>query len=62
VRETLPDGTLRVVTEGPGKDDGKTAMIRMEYLAAPSAFVLRKYVKFDGTADFFKRNELSLSR
>ena len=62
MRETLTDGTLRVLTEAPGKDDGKPATIRTEYLAGAARFVVKKYVRFDGETEFFQRNEFNLAR
>ena len=62
MRETLADGNLRILTEAPGKDDGKRATIRKEYVAGASTFIVKKYVKFEGEAEFFQRNEFNLAR
>lgn len=56
------DGSLEIVTQKPGKDNGQKAMIERRYVLSASKFTIRKNVKFSGAPDFFNRNEFSLTR
>jgi opacity protein-like surface antigen len=61
-RATLADGTLRIVTEKPGRDNDRPATFRYTYLIAPARVSIRKEVRVDGTAEFFERNEYAWTR
>ena len=56
------DGTLKVVTEVTGKDNGKDATIRHTYSINESSFSIRKEVRLVGSTDFFVRNVYSWVR
>ncbi len=61
-RRMLPDGTLRVVTRGTGKDDDRDATFRHTYLIGESRASIRKEVMYAGTAEYFERNEYAWTR
>ena len=61
-RINLPDGSLRIVTTKPGKDDNRDATFKHTYLIGKKSFSLRKDVKFDGVEEFFERNTYSWTR
>ena len=58
-RETLPDGTIKIITKNPGKDDNKSAILRYTYFFSPSQFVIRKEVRFEDADEWIKRSEFS---
>jgi len=61
-RRMLPDGTLRVVTRGTGKDNDRDATFRHTYLIGGSRASIRKEVMYEGTAEYFERNEYAWTR
>ena len=61
-RATAPDGTLKIVTEKAGTDNGKPSLFRYTYLLGATSFSIRKEVKPEGAADFFERNQYSWTR
>ncbi|HRI03643.1 MAG TPA: hypothetical protein PLL77_07865 [Pyrinomonadaceae bacterium] len=61
-RTKLPDGTLRIVTSKPGKDDDRPATLRHTYLVSKKAFSIKKEVKLDSEAEYFERNTYSWTR
>lgn len=58
----LDDGTLKLVLEEKGKDDNQPATLRYIILLSATKLVITKMVRFEGAADFFRRNEYSMSR
>ncbi|MEO6590414.1 MAG: hypothetical protein ABIP06_14035 [Pyrinomonadaceae bacterium] len=61
-RTSLADKTLRIVTEKSGPDNDQKALFRFTYLLNKTSFSIKKEVKYDGTTDFFVRNEYSWKR
>lgn len=61
-RMTLDAAALRIVTEQAGSDDDKRALFRHTYLFAASSFSIKKEVRYEGTAEFFERNEYRWKR
>ncbi len=60
---TLPDIMFtRFVTEHDGKDNGKPAKIRMQYILHPKALGIYKDVKTDKNESFVNRNVYSFTR
>jgi hypothetical protein len=61
-RSSLPGGAVKVVTEKAGRDNDKDATFRLTYLIADKSFSIKKEVRYQGTAEFFQRNEYSWTR
>lgn len=61
-RTTLPDHTLKLVTEKAGQDNDKPATFRYTYVLSATNFSIKKEVKYEGTTDYFARNEYSWKR
>ena len=61
-RAILPDGMLRVVTRGTGKDNDRDAVFRHTYLIGGSRVSIRKEVMYEGSPEYFERNEYAWSR
>jgi hypothetical protein len=61
-RTTLPDGTLRLVARQSGKDNNRDATFRFTYLIGESRVSFRKEVMYEGTAEYFERNEYAWTR
>jgi len=55
-------GVLEIVTRGSGQDDGKLAEIEMVYVLSARSFTMRKNVKFEGSENYFNRNEYRFTR
>ena len=58
----LPDKTLKIVTEKSGKDNDKNALFRYTYSISKNTFSIKKEVQYEGTSDFFVRNEYKWKR
>jgi len=61
-RTNLADKTLRIVTEKSGNDNDKKALFRFTYLLGKTNFSIKKEVKYEGTTEFFVRNEYNWKR
>ncbi|MEP6705268.1 MAG: hypothetical protein ABJB34_10735, partial [Acidobacteriota bacterium] len=61
-RINLPNKTLRIVTTNNGTDNDKPAVFRHTYLLSKQSFSIKKEVKYEGTNEFFERNEYSWIR
>jgi uncharacterized membrane protein YphA (DoxX/SURF4 family) len=63
-KQTLADGSLKVVTEKRGEDgnDHKPCTIRTIIQLKYNTLIITKLVKFDGESDFFQRNEYKVTR
>ncbi len=61
-RTKLPDETLKIVTTKNGMDNNKPAVFRYIYLINKKTFSIKKEVKYEGTQEFFERNEYSWNR
>jgi len=61
-RTMLPDGTVRVVTWGMGRDNDRDATFRFTYLIGGSRVSIRKEVMHEGSAEYFERNEYAWTR
>lgn len=61
-RTKLPGGTLRIVIEKKGRDNDRDAVFRFTYLLNAKSFSIKKEVRYEGTAEFFERNEFSWKR
>jgi hypothetical protein len=61
-RTMLPDGTLRLVTRQAGKDNDRDATFRFTYLIGASRVSIRKEVMYEGSAEYFERNEYAWTR
>lgn len=51
-----------VITESRGEDDNRPATIRRKFRFSAGQFEIRKMVKFDNAADYFKRYEYRWTR
>jgi hypothetical protein len=56
-RTKLPNETLKIVTTKNGTDNVKPAVFRYIYLINKKTFSIKKEVKYEGTNEFFERNE-----
>lgn len=61
-RTKLPDETLKIVTTKNGMDNNKPAVFRHIYLLNKKSFSIKKEVKYEGTQEFFERNQYSWNR
>jgi len=61
-RTKLPNETLKIVTTKNGMDNNKPAVFRYIYLINKKTFSIKKEVKYEGTQEFFERNEYSWNR
>lgn len=61
-RTTLPNGTLKLVTEKRGTDSDKPSVFRFTYMLNAKNFSIKKEVKHEGTSEFFERNEYKWQR
>ena len=61
-RQTLANNEVKIITEYYGKDNNQRALIRNIYILGPKRFIIRKEVKFDGSKDWFMRNEYNFTR
>jgi hypothetical protein len=61
-RTKLPNKTLKIVTMNNGTDNDKPAVFRHTYLLSKTGFSIKKEVKYEGTQEFFERNEYSWIR
>ena len=61
-RTKLPNETLKIVTMNDGMDNDKPAVFRHTYLLNKKTFSIKKEVKYEGTDEFFERNEYSWNR
>lgn len=58
----LADGTIKIITTEEGTDNDKKAVFRYIYLINKQSFSIKKEVKYEGTNEFFQRNEYSWKR
>ena len=61
-RTSLPDGTVRFVTEKKGEDNNRSAAFRYTYLLNAKNFSIKKEVRYENEKQFFERNEFSWKR
>ena len=61
-RQMLPARTLRLVLEGPGRDDNRVVTIRKTVLLSAHQFSVRKQVRFAADTALIQRNHYQLSR
>ena len=61
-RTSLPDNTIKIVTEKKGEDNNRRATFRYTYTLAAKNFSIRKQVRYDDESLFFERNEYSWKR
>lgn len=61
-KNKLDDGTIKIVTEKAGMDNDKKSQFRFTYLLSRTSFSIKKEVKYDGTNEFFERNQYSWKR
>lgn len=61
-RISLPDNTVRFVTEKKGKDNDRSAVIRFTYLLNAKSFSIRKEVRYEDEEQFFERNSFDWKR
>jgi hypothetical protein len=61
-RRTLPDGSVRIVTEATGEDDNKPAQIKHVLTISDKACSRQKLVKFQSQSEFFERHIYSWTR
>ncbi len=61
-RTLLPDHTLKIVTEKTGPDNDKQATFRYTYLLSSNSFSIKKEVKYEGTTEYFERNQYNWKR
>ena len=56
-RISLPDRTVRFVTEKKGEDNNSPAVIRFTYSLSAKTFSIKKEVRYEDENQFFERNE-----
>ena len=61
-RTSLPEGTVRFVTEKKGEDNNRSASIRYTYSLNAKSFSIRKEVRYDDEDQFFERNGFDWKR
>lgn len=61
-RIELPDKTIKIVTNRNGTDNDKPAVFRFTYLLGDKIFSIKKEVSYEGSKEFFERNEYSWRR
>jgi hypothetical protein len=61
-RTSLPDATIRIVTETKGEDNNRSASIRFTYVINAKSFSIKKEVRPEGESQFFERNEYNWKR
>ena len=61
-RTSLPDNTVRLVTEKKGTDNNRAALIRFTYSLNARSFSIKKEVRYEDENQFFARNEYSWKR
>ena len=61
-RISLPDKTVRFVTEKKGQDNNRSASFRFTYLINAKSFSIRKDVRYEGEEQFFERNAFDWKR
>ncbi len=61
-RTSLPDNTLRFVTQKKGEDNHRSASFRYTYLLNAKSFSIKKEVRYDDENQFFERNEYHWKR
>ena len=61
-RTSLPDNTVRFVTEKKGDDNNRRAAIRYTYSLSAKSFSIKKEVRYEDENRFFERNEFAWRR
>jgi len=61
-RTSLPDNSVRFVTEKKGTDNDRSAVIRFTYLLNAKSFSIRKEVRYEDEDQFFERNSFDWKR
>ena len=61
-RISLPDNTLRFVTEKKGDDNNRRATIRFTYSLNAQRFSIKKEVRYEDEDQFFERNGFDWKR
>jgi hypothetical protein len=61
-RKRNSSGDLVLVTTYQGKDDNRSADIRVTYEVGRTTFAIAKEVRFEGDTDYFLRNQYLLAR
>jgi hypothetical protein len=61
-RAKLQNETIKIVTTKNGTDNDKPAVFRYVYLINKKSFSIKKEVKYEGSEEFFERNEYSWNR
>lgn len=61
-RISLPDNTIRFVTEKKGEDNNRPASFRFTYLLNAQSFSIMKEVRYEGEEQFFERNRFDWKR
>lgn len=61
-KQWLPDQTLRLVLEGPGRDDNRPVTIRKTLVLNPHLLTIRKQVQFAADTAFIQRNSYQFTR
>ncbi len=61
-RKKLNTGTIEIITQYSGKDDGKKALIRNSYLLSDKSYSSKKEVQFKDSEQWILRSEFSYVR
>lgn len=61
-RKRLGGNTTRIVAERSGSDNDKSAVFRFTYLFSARSFSIKKEVRYEGSTQFFERNQYSWQR
>ena len=61
-RTRLPGDVLRIVTQKAGPDNDKNALFRFTYTMSKMNLTIKKEVRYDGTTEFFERNQYAWKR
>lgn len=61
-RERNDNGDLTLVTASEGKDNNRSADIRVTYTITSKTFSISREIRIEGESEFFLRNQYSLTR
>jgi hypothetical protein len=61
-RISLPENTVRFVTEKKGEDNNRSAAIRFTYSLGANRFSIKKEVRYEDEDQFFERNGFDWKR
>ena len=61
-RKPLENGDIEIITEYPGEDNKRQALIRNIYILGSKRFIIRREVRFEDSESWLVRNEFNYTR